>query len=71
MMLLEGLIDQTDDTSFSKSYISLNTFEVIEAHLLNICFDLKTTLSQCAAVFIINKEQEQAQEKRLEGHKRR
>ena len=52
----------------SKSYISLNTYEVIEAHLLNICFDLKRTLSQCAAVFIINKEQDQAQEeKRLEG----
>ena len=52
---IRRIIDQTDDASFSKSYISLNTFEVIEAHLLNICFDLKRTLSQCAAVFIINK----------------
>ena len=45
-----GFIDQTDDTSFSKSYISLNTL-IIEAHLLNICFDLKNIISMCGSFY--------------------
>ena len=45
----------------------INDYELLEAELLNICFDLKRTLCQCTAVFLHNKEEQQRQEeKRLD-----